>query len=76
MSKSASGFGAAKGGGESEHAEREKNGGKEEQDGDGMREFADSDGAEKCGAHCVERVGDGIETSEKLEPIGKNRNWE
>lgn len=74
--ESAGGFGAAKGCGERKHAERKKDGGEQEQDGEWVREFADSDRAEERGAHGVECVGDGIEASEKLEPVRKYGNGE
>ena len=41
-----------------------------------MKYVAEMDGAEKRGAHGVERVGDGIEAREELEPIGKDGHGE
>ena len=72
MSQRASGFRAAKGCGESEHTEREKNGCEQKQDGDGMKDVAQVDGAEKRSAHGVERIGDGIQAGDHLQPVRKN----
>src|SRR5579859_1357063 len=76
MGERAGGFGAAESGGEGEHAERQEDRGEEEQDGERMENVAKMDGTEKRSAHGVERVSDGIEASDELQPIGKNGNGE
>jgi len=41
-----------------------------------MKQVAEMDGAEKSGAHGVERISHRIEACEELEPIGKDRHGE
>lgn len=74
MGKSAGRFCVAKRDGEGEHAEREQESGKKEQDCNGMENVTKTDGAEEGSAHGVKCVSDGIEAGKELEPVGKNGN--
>jgi len=74
MGERAGGFGAPEGSGEREHAEGKQECGEEEQDRNGMKHIAQADGAEEGSAHGFEGVRDGIEASEKLEPVRKDGN--
>ena len=69
-------FCAAKSGGKGQHAEGQKGGSEEKQYGERMKHVAETDRAEKRGAHGVERVGDGIKARKELEPIGKDGHGE
>src|SRR6267154_4186527 len=76
MGECAGGFGAAKRRGEREHAERQENGGEQKQHGERMKQVAEMGGAKKRSAHGVERIGNRIEASDELQPIGEDGNWE
>ena len=76
MRECAGGFCTAKSCGKGQHAERQKGGREEKQYGERMKHVAETDGAEKSGAHGVEGIGDRIEAREELEPIGKDGHGE
>ena len=76
MGECAGGFCAAKSGGKGQHAEWQESGREEQQYAERMKHVSETGGAEKRGAHGVERIGDGIEVRQELEPVGKDGHGE
>src|SRR6267154_4579219 len=69
VGQSAGDLGAAKRPGEDGHRKRQEHGGKTEQNSEGTPDGCDVRSSQERGAHRVQRVGDGIEPRNQLQPI-------
>src|SRR5262245_32532531 len=69
-------FGAADSPSEDSHRQGQQQGREEKEHGDGMPKGNEACAGEKSGASGVQRVGDGVEARDDLEPVWKDRNGE